>query len=106
MRGLLTGKLPRMVGNFPLNVTMILRLLLMVSDISSNGTRSEEVTRDAFSRYVPFWNMCVNTFTAVERKVATDLWCPSLSPLVMVLHLTIELSLLKSKIKPILFLKM
>jgi hypothetical protein len=32
----------------------------------------------------------VNTFTAVEREVVTDLWCQSLSPLVMVLHLKIE----------------
>ena len=68
MRGLLTGKLPRMVGNFPLNVTMVLRLLLMVGDISSDGTHSEEVTRDALSRYVSFWSICVSTFTAVERE--------------------------------------
>ena len=59
MRGLLTGKLPRMVGNFPLNVTMVLRLLLMVSDIRSNGAHSEEVTRDAMSRYVSFRSICV-----------------------------------------------
>ena len=90
MRGLLTGKLPRMVGNFPLNVTMVLRLMLMVSDIRSNGAHSEEVTRDALSRYVPFWSICVNTFTAVEREVVADLWCLSLSPLVMVLHLKSE----------------
>jgi len=90
MRRLLTGKLPRMVGNFPLNVTMVLRLLLMVSDIRSSGAHSEEVTRDALSRYVSFWSICVNTFTAVEREVVTDLWCQSLSPLVMVLHLKIE----------------
>jgi superfamily II RNA helicase len=69
MRGLLTGKLPRMVGNFPLNVTMVLRLLLMVSDTRSNGAHSKEVTRDAFSRYVSFWSICVNTFTAVDREV-------------------------------------
>ena len=90
MRRLLTGKLPRMVGNFPLNVTMVLRLLLMVSDIRSSGAHSKEVTRDALSRYVSFWSICVNTFTAVEREVVTDLWCQSLSPLVMVLHLKIE----------------
>jgi hypothetical protein len=65
MRGLLTGKLPRMIGNFPLNVTMVLRLLLLVSDISSNGARSEEVTRDALSRYVPFRSICVSTFTTM-----------------------------------------
>jgi superfamily II RNA helicase len=52
MRMLLTGKLPNMVGNFPLNVTMVLRLLLMVSDITSDGAYSEDVTRDALSRYV------------------------------------------------------
>ena len=68
MRGLLTGKLPSMVGNFPLNVTMVLRLLLMVSDIRSNSAHSEEVMRDALSRYVSFWSICVNTFTAVERE--------------------------------------
>lgn len=53
MRMLLTGKLPNIVGNFPLNVTMVVRLLLMVSDITSDGARSEEVKRDALSRYVP-----------------------------------------------------
>jgi superfamily II RNA helicase len=90
MRGLLTGKLPRMVGNFPLNVTMVLRLLLMVCDIRSNGAHSEEVTRDALSRYVSFWSICVNTFTAVEREVVTDLWCQSLSLLLVVSHVKIE----------------
>lgn len=49
---LLLGKLPNMHGNFPLNVTMVLRLLLMVSDITADGSCSEEVTRDALSRYV------------------------------------------------------
>jgi hypothetical protein len=78
----------------------------MVSDIRSNGAHSEEVTRDALSRYVSFWSICVNTFTAVEREVVTDLWCQSLSLLVMVLHLKVEYSLLKLYIKPILFLKM
>jgi hypothetical protein len=53
MRRLLIGKLPKMVGNFPLNVTMVLRLLLLVSDITCDGARSEEVTRDALSRCVP-----------------------------------------------------
>jgi uncharacterized membrane protein len=53
MRMLLTGKLPNVVGNFPLTVTMVLRLLLMVSDITSDGAHSEKVTRDALSRYVP-----------------------------------------------------
>jgi superfamily II RNA helicase len=50
---LLTCKLPNMVGNFPLNVTMVVQLLLIVSDITSDGAHSEEVTRDALSRYVP-----------------------------------------------------
>jgi len=90
MRGLLTGKLPSMVGNFPLNVTMVLRLLLMVSDVRINGAHSEEVVCDAFSRYVSFWSICVNTFTAVEIEVVTDVWCQSLSPLVVVLHIKIE----------------
>jgi superfamily II RNA helicase len=54
MRRLLTGKLPSMVGNFPLNVTMVLRLLLLVSDITSDGTRNVEVTRDALSGCVSF----------------------------------------------------
>jgi hypothetical protein len=61
MRMLLTGKLPRMVGNFPLNVTMVLRLLLMVNDITCDGTHSEEVTRDALSRYVYYLNTCIDT---------------------------------------------
>jgi hypothetical protein len=52
MRRMLIDKLPKMVGSFPLNVTMVLRLLLMVSDITSDGACSEEVTRDALSRYV------------------------------------------------------
>jgi hypothetical protein len=95
-----------MIGNFPLTVTMVLRLLLMVSNINSNGAHSEEVTRDALSRYVPFWSICVNTFTAMERNVVTYLWCQSLSPHVMVLYLIIKQSLLKSQIKPMLFLKM
>jgi hypothetical protein len=53
MRMLLTGKLPNIVGSFPLTVTMVVRLLLMVSDVTSDGVHSEEVTRDALSRYVP-----------------------------------------------------
>jgi hypothetical protein len=53
MRMLLTGKLPNIIGNFPLNVTMVVRLLLMVSDITSDGAHGEEVTHDALSRYVP-----------------------------------------------------
>jgi superfamily II RNA helicase len=53
MHMLLTGKLPNIIGNFPLNVTMVVRLLLLVSDITSDGAHSEEVTRDALSRYVP-----------------------------------------------------
>jgi hypothetical protein len=90
MRRLLTGKLPRMVGNFPLNVTMVLRLLLMVSDITSNAAHSKEVTRDALSRCVSFWSICVHTFTAVESKVVTDLWCQSLSLLLTAWHLKNE----------------
>ena len=52
IRKLLTDKLPQMVGNFPLSVSMVLRVLLMVSDITSGGSHTEEVTRDALSRYV------------------------------------------------------
>jgi superfamily II RNA helicase len=52
MRRLLLGKLPHMVGNFPLNVTMVLRLLLMVNDVTCDGTNREEVTSDSLSRYV------------------------------------------------------
>ena len=52
IRRLLTDRLPQMVGNFPLSVSMVLRVLLMVSDITSGGSRTEEVTRDALSRYV------------------------------------------------------
>jgi superfamily II RNA helicase len=63
MRRLLVGKLPKMVGNFPLNVTMVLRLLLMVSDIPSDGAHSEEMTRDALSRYV--LNIFLNTLTTM-----------------------------------------
>ena len=52
IRKLMTDRLPQMVGNFPLSVSMVLRVLLMVSDITSGGSRTEEVTRDALSRYV------------------------------------------------------
>lgn len=69
MRGLLTGKLPSMVGNFPLNVTMVLRLLLMVSDIRSNSAHSEEVMRDALSRALTLLNCCLVYQTIPELKI-------------------------------------
>ncbi|CAG2059425.1 unnamed protein product [Timema podura] len=47
---LLTDKFPVMVGNFPLSVGTVLRLLLLVSRITSHGEQNEATTRDALSR--------------------------------------------------------
>jgi superfamily II RNA helicase len=58
IRRLLTDRLPKMVGNFPLSVSMVLRVLLMVSDITSGGAHSDKVTRDALSRYVLVLHLC------------------------------------------------
>jgi hypothetical protein len=55
IRSLLTGDLPKMIGSFPLSVSLVLRVLLMVSSMTSDGTHSEKVTNDALSRYVHFY---------------------------------------------------
>nr|CAD7431932.1 unnamed protein product [Timema monikensis] len=47
---LLTDKFPVMIGNFPLSVATVLRLLLLVSRITSHGEQNEAATRDALSR--------------------------------------------------------
>jgi hypothetical protein len=78
MRMLLLGKLPCMVGNFPLNVTMVLRLLLMVNNnITCDGTHIEEVTSDSLSRYVYCLNTCIDTFTGFfKSKLVAQLFIP------------------------------
>ncbi|XP_069688131.1 probable ATP-dependent RNA helicase DDX60 [Periplaneta americana] len=65
---LLTGKLPKMIGNFPLNVTMVLRTLLMVTDITSEGTHKDEATRQAISRALTMLNCCLVYQTFPELK--------------------------------------
>lgn len=65
MRRLLLGKLPRMVGNFPLNVTMVLRLLLMVNDVTCDGPHSEEMTNVSLSRYIFCLSTCIYILTAL-----------------------------------------
>ncbi|XP_067006515.2 probable ATP-dependent RNA helicase DDX60 isoform X2 [Anabrus simplex] len=56
IRTLLTGKLPMMIGNFPLTVTLILRLLLMVNDVSEKGVSEEDSKREAMSRALTYLN--------------------------------------------------
>ncbi|KAJ4427879.1 hypothetical protein ANN_23886, partial [Periplaneta americana] len=65
---LMTGKLPKMIGNFPLTVTLVLRTLLMVSDITSRGTHKDEVTRQALSRALTMLNCCLVYQTFPELK--------------------------------------
>ena len=50
MKSVLLGNLPKMVGNFPLSVTMVLRLLLLTSNVTSRGVVSEEAKQYALSR--------------------------------------------------------
>ncbi|XP_069688132.1 probable ATP-dependent RNA helicase DDX60 [Periplaneta americana] len=65
---LLTGKLPKMIGNFPLTVTLVLRALLMVSDITSEGTHKDEATRQALCRALTMLNCCLLYQTIPELK--------------------------------------
>lgn len=47
---LMTGRPPSMVGNFPLNASLILRLLLLVSDTTIEDKISLEATSESYSR--------------------------------------------------------
>ncbi|GJQ71104.1 putative ATP-dependent RNA helicase [Trypoxylus dichotomus] len=47
---LMTERLPKMLGNFPVSVTLIARLLLLVTKVTDNGKSSEEVTNITISR--------------------------------------------------------
>lgn len=60
IQNLLTGKLPIMWGNFPMTVTLVLRLLLLVSmcevTVSESNTDGGSVQNDALSRALTFLN--------------------------------------------------
>lgn len=47
---LLTAPLPDIKGNFPISVTFVLRLLLLVSDVTDKGKVSEQATKLTVSR--------------------------------------------------------
>ncbi|KAJ1525708.1 hypothetical protein ONE63_008919 [Megalurothrips usitatus] len=47
---LMTGNLPEMIGNFPLNASLILRLLLLVSDVTIDGKSTQEASDEALVR--------------------------------------------------------
>ncbi|KAJ9596453.1 hypothetical protein L9F63_012537 [Diploptera punctata] len=68
MKSLIIGDLPKMIGNFPLSVTMILRMLLLVNSITSRGLVTEESTRSAFSRCLTLLNCCLVYETIPELK--------------------------------------
>lgn len=47
---LLTAKLPELKGNYPITVTYVLRLMLLVTDITEKGAKSEIATKVTVSR--------------------------------------------------------
>ncbi|KRT84048.1 helicase, partial [Oryctes borbonicus] len=47
---LMTERLPKMLGNFPVNVTLVARLLLLVTRVTDGKRSSEEVTNITISR--------------------------------------------------------
>ncbi|XP_067006514.2 probable ATP-dependent RNA helicase DDX60 [Anabrus simplex] len=56
IRTLLTGRLPDMIGNFPLTVTLVLRLLLLVNDVSEKGVAKKDSKSEAMSRALTYLN--------------------------------------------------
>nr|CAD7411192.1 unnamed protein product [Timema poppensis] len=66
---LLTDKFPVMIGNFPLSVATVLRLLLLVSRITSHGEQNEVVTRDALSRALTLLNCSMAYTTSPLLKI-------------------------------------
>nr|CAD7443497.1 unnamed protein product [Timema bartmani] len=66
---LLTDKFPVMVGNFPLSVGTVLRLLLLVSRITSHGELNEATTRDALSRALTLLNCSMAYKTSPFLKI-------------------------------------
>ncbi|XP_047114013.1 probable ATP-dependent RNA helicase DDX60 isoform X2 [Schistocerca piceifrons] len=60
IQNLLTGKLPIMWGNFPMTVSLVLRLLLLVSmcdeSVPENNADRESIQKEAISRALTFLN--------------------------------------------------
>ncbi|KAE8742679.1 hypothetical protein FOCC_FOCC011808 [Frankliniella occidentalis] len=50
METLMTGNLPQMVGNFPLSASLILRLLLLGSDVNLDGKESETSANEVLAK--------------------------------------------------------
>lgn len=55
LKALMTGNLPQMIGNFPLSVSLILRLLLLVTDNTIETKVPQETTAEALARFVLFF---------------------------------------------------
>ncbi|PSN57547.1 hypothetical protein C0J52_01638 [Blattella germanica] len=68
MKNLMLGSLPKMIGNIPLNVSMVLRLLLLVNNVTSRGIRSEEVKRRTLSRAITMLSCCLVYKSIPELK--------------------------------------
>ncbi|KAE8737187.1 hypothetical protein FOCC_FOCC017352, partial [Frankliniella occidentalis] len=55
----MTGNLPQMVGNFPLSASLILRLLLLGSDVNLEGKEAETFSNEALAK----------TYTLLENSL-------------------------------------
>lgn len=56
---LLTSHLPSLLGSFPLNITTVLRLMLLVADTTDRGKKTEKCTRFTVSRVLSMLENCL-----------------------------------------------
>ncbi|GLV41143.1 Mtr4 helicase [Carabus blaptoides fortunei] len=66
---LLTAQLPDIKGNFPISVTFVLRLLLLVADVTDKGKESEEARKITVSRVMTLLDNCLIYMEEPKLKI-------------------------------------